>query len=56
MGLFRKKPDKDVPVLTVQEVKERILSINRETAPYCLIDGSGHNVDLIAEWRIVDAN
>jgi hypothetical protein len=55
MGLFRKKPPKDVPVLTAQEVKERILALNRETAPYRIIDGASEGVDLIAEWKIVDA-
>ncbi len=58
MGLFGfgKKADKNVPVLSVREVRERLLTLNRETAPYQIIDGASQNVDLIAEWKIVDAN
>jgi hypothetical protein len=55
MGLFGKKPDKNVPVLSADEVKQRLLGLNRETAPYQIIDGAASNVDLIAEWKIVDA-
>jgi hypothetical protein len=57
MGLFGfgKKPDKDTPVLSANEVRQRLLELNRETAPYQIIDGSAENVDLIAEWKIVDA-
>jgi hypothetical protein len=57
MGLFGfgKKPAKDTPVLPASEVRQRLLALNRETAPYQIIDGSAENVDLIAEWKIVDA-
>lgn len=55
MGLFGKKPDKNVPVLSLAEVKQRLLGLNRETAPYRILDGSSEKVDLIAEWKIVDA-
>jgi hypothetical protein len=56
MGLFGfgKKPAKDTPVLPASEVRQRLLALNRETAPYQIIDGSAENVDLIAEWKIVD--
>ncbi len=37
------------------EVRERILALNRPGAPYQIIDGSDEGVDLIAEWKIVDA-
>ncbi len=58
MGLFGfgKKSDKNIPVLSVDEVRQRLLTLNRETAPYQIIDGASQNVDLIAEWKIVDAN
>jgi hypothetical protein len=58
MGLFGfgKKPDKDTPVLSAEEVRGRLLGLNRETAPYQIVDGSSENVDLIAEWKIVDAH
>jgi hypothetical protein len=57
MGLFGfgKKPDKNTPVLPVEEVRERLLGLNRETAPYQIREGSAVGVDLIAEWKIVDA-
>jgi uncharacterized protein with FMN-binding domain len=57
MGLFGfgKKPDKNLPVLSADEVRQRLLTLNRETAPYQIIDGASQNVDLIAEWKIVDA-
>ncbi len=57
MGLFGfgKKADKNVPILSVSEVRERLLTLNRETAPYQIIDGASQNADLIAEWKIVDA-
>jgi hypothetical protein len=57
MGLFGfgKKPDKNVPVLSEDEVRQRLLTLNRDTAPYQIIDGAPQNVDLIAEWKIVDA-
>ena len=57
MGLFGfgKKPDKNTPVLSANEVRQRLLGLNRESAPFQIIDGSSENVDLIAEWKIVDA-
>jgi hypothetical protein len=57
MGLFGfgKKPNKNTPVLSAEEVRQRLLALNRETAPYQIRDGSAEGVDLIAEWKIVDA-
>ena len=57
MGLFGfgKKPDKNTPILSADEVRRRLLALNRETAPYQISDGSSENADLIAEWKIVDA-
>src|SRR5687767_15639617 len=57
MGIFGfgKKPDKNVPILAAEEVRQRVLALNRETAPYQILDGTSKNVDLIAEWKIVDA-
>jgi len=57
MGLFGfgKKSDKNTPTLSADEVRQRLLALNRETAPYQIIDGATENVDLIAEWKIVDA-
>jgi hypothetical protein len=57
MGLFGfgKKPDKNVPVLSADEVRGRLLALNRESAPWQILDGAPHQVDLVAEWKIVDA-
>ncbi len=50
-----KRPATGTPALSQQEVRDRLMSLNRPTAPYRLMDGSAENVDLIAEWKIVDA-
>ena len=57
MGLFGfgKKSNKDTPALSADRVRQRLLELNRDTAPYQIIDGTSQNVDLIAEWKIVDA-
>jgi hypothetical protein len=31
------------------------MNLNRPTAPYQIVDGKAEGVDLIAEWKIVDA-
>jgi hypothetical protein len=54
MGLFGKKPASNVPALLPQEVLTRLLALNRPTAPYRIVDGRAENVDLIAEWKIVE--
>ena len=40
---------------STQTVYDRIMALNRPTAPYQIIDGKAKGVDLIAEWKIVDA-
>ena len=55
MGLFGKKPDRNTPALSAEQVKQRILDLNRDSAPYRIIDGASEKMDLIAEWKIVDA-
>src|SRR5215212_10827748 len=52
---FGKKPDKSTSVLSAKAVRQHLLELNRETAPYQIKAGSPENVDLIAEWKIVDA-
>jgi len=37
------------------DIRSRLLALNRPTAPWQIIDGKSEGVDLIAEWRIVDA-
>lgn len=60
MGLFdfftsTKRPESGTPVLPAGQLLERLDALNRETAPWAIVDGRGEGVDRIAEWRIVDA-
>ncbi|MDP2624888.1 MAG: hypothetical protein Q8P27_01750 [Candidatus Peregrinibacteria bacterium] len=60
MGFFNflrgiKTPDPSTPVVSLEQTKANILALNRETAPYQIRDGKEEGVDLIAEWKIVDA-
>lgn len=50
-----KRPAADTPALAAGEVRDRLLALNRPTAPYRIVDGAEDGVDLIAEWKIVDA-
>jgi hypothetical protein len=50
-----KRPPAGTAVRSPQEVTSALLGLNRPTAPYRLVDGKSEKVDLIAEWRIVDA-
>jgi hypothetical protein len=61
MGLFdwfssTKRPESGSLAQPAAQVRESILAINRPTAPFQIIDGSAEGVDLIAEWKIVDAS
>lgn len=51
-----KRPASGTPVLSREQVLERLLALNRDTAPWRVIDGRAEGVDLIAEWKIVDAS
>lgn len=60
MGLFdfftsTKRPPAGTTALSPQEVKDRLRALNRPTAPFQLVDGQAEGADLIAEWKIVDA-
>ena len=50
-----KRPAASTTVLTGQQVRESLLALSRPTAPWAVVDGRPAGVDLIAEWRIVDA-
>ena len=50
-----KRPPPGTPVFPKDRLLASLQSLNRPTAPYHIVDGSGEKVDLIAEWRIVDA-
>jgi hypothetical protein len=51
-----KRPPAGATVQSADEVRKRLLSVNRPSAPYQIIDGAFEGVDLIAEWKIVDAS
>jgi hypothetical protein len=60
MGMFdflfsTKRPPAGTAVLSVKAVRDKVLGVNRATAPFQVIDGAAEGVDLIAEWKIVDA-
>lgn len=50
-----KRPPAGTPVLSAQQVLDRVLALNRPSAPWTVVDGKSEGVDLIAEWKIVDA-
>ncbi len=50
-----KRPAAGTPVCSPEELRNRLLDLNRETAPWRVVDGAAAGVDLIAEWKIVDA-
>jgi hypothetical protein len=59
MGLFdfltsTRAPAAGTPALPADDVRAAVLGLNRPTAPFRIVDGASEDVDLIAEWRIVD--
>jgi hypothetical protein len=53
-----KTPAPGIPAIGLdhsQEIRTRLLALNRPTAPWQIIDGRSEGVDLIAEWKIVEA-
>jgi hypothetical protein len=60
MGLLDKlmgtKPAKPgVAPVSVDDLRSALLGLNRATAPWQVRDGAEDGCDLVAEWRIVDA-
>ena len=60
MGLFdwltgSKSAPAGVPRQSTEALREALLSTNRDTAPFLVRDGAPEGVDLVAEWKIVDA-
>jgi hypothetical protein len=49
------QPAAAAPFNPTQDLYTQLLALNRPTAPYRIVDGRSENVDLIAEWKIVDA-
>lgn len=52
----RKRPEEGVEPVSPDELRERILGVNRESAPFVVRSGEAEDADLVCEWRIVDAN
>lgn len=50
-----KRPADGTTVLPAAEVLKRIKALSRKSEPWHIIDGASEGVDLIAEWKIVDA-
>jgi hypothetical protein len=50
-----KRPAAGTAVLPAEQVLARVKALDRDTAPWRIVDGSAEGVDLIAEWKIVDA-
>ncbi|MES2988890.1 MAG: hypothetical protein V4808_13370 [Pseudomonadota bacterium] len=60
MGLFdwltgSKPAPKGVARVAASKLRDAMLAINRGTAPFTIRDGAPEKVDLVAEWKIVDA-
>lgn len=51
-----KRPAEGVAPKPSEEVYSALLAVNRPTAPFVVRDGQPEGVDLVAEWRIVDAS
>jgi hypothetical protein len=51
-----KRPKAGVAPKSAAAVRADLLAVNRPTAPFVVRDGHRENVDLVAEWRIVDTS
>jgi len=50
-----KRPAAGVAAKPAAQVRADLLALDRATAPFTIRDGRPENVDIVAEWRIVDA-
>jgi hypothetical protein len=50
-----RRPASGVPVLSREDLRQRLLGLNRSSAPYQIVNCSSEGADLIAEWKLVDA-
>lgn len=60
MGLFdfltgTRAPPSGVKRKSTAGLRKDILAINRATAPFVIRDGKTEGIDMVAEWRVVDA-
>ncbi len=51
-----KRPTAGTPVLRRSDVSAKLQALNRPSAPFRVVEGSAEKVDLIAEWKIVEAS
>ena len=47
-----KRPTEGTPVQVVSILREKLLSLNRDSAPYHVAPGDTERVDLIAGWKV----
>jgi hypothetical protein len=50
-----KRPAAGAPVFSRYSVLERLNGLNHDTAPWRIVDGASEGVDLVAEWKLLDA-
>ena len=60
MGLFdvftgTRKPAAGVAKKPAADLRQALVALNRESAPWHIRDGAPEKCDLVAEWKIVDA-
>jgi len=51
-----KAPAPGIAKLPAAELRAALLDLNRDSAPWQVRDGATEGVDLVAEWKIVDAD
>lgn len=49
-----KRPEGDTPAVSKGELHQRLLALNHDQVPFRV--GPGDDVDVVAEWKIVDAD
>jgi len=47
--------EEGVAAVSLHELRSALLGLNRDSAPWQVRDGADEGCDLVAEWRIVDA-
>jgi hypothetical protein len=50
-----RRPRPGTPVLAADEVRSRLLALNRPSAPFRIVEGGAEGADLTAEWKIVES-
>ena len=60
MGLFdfltgTRAPPAGVKRESTTDLRKSLMAVNRKTAPFVIRDGKKEGVDMVAEWRVVDA-